>query len=116
MSWPTWDQVKAVPQAGSQGHWVTQVIQVLSSEEVGVGPVEMGMRKSRGSQSHTRGREWTVMASNIRLPDTLISQDILDSPERLFGRMYVQLHIVHVGACASRAIQKSYLSMFLKLC
>lgn len=56
------------------------------------------------------------MASNIRLPDTLISQDILDSPERLFGRMYVQLHIVHVGACASRAIQKSYLSMFLKLC
>lgn len=53
MSWPTWDQVKAVPQAGSQGHWVTQVIQVLSSEEVGVGPVEMGNEEeSRESASH----------------------------------------------------------------
>lgn len=117
MSWSTWGQVKDVPQAGSQGRWVTQVIEVLSSEEVGVGPVEMGNEKeSRESASHERKGVGCNDIQHQTLPDTLISQDILDSPKCLFGRMYVELHVVHVGVCAGRAVQKSYLSIFLKLC
>lgn len=70
MSWPNWDQTKALAQVGGQGCWVAQVTQVLGAKEVRVGPAEMGDEgESRESASH-RGRERTVMASNITLPDT----------------------------------------------
>jgi hypothetical protein len=64
------------------------------------------MRKSGGSQPHMRERKG-IDCNGIQhqtLPDTLISQDILDSPQHLFGRMCVQLHFVHVGACVSRDV------------
>lgn len=64
------------------------------------------MRKSQGSQPHMRERKGIDSngTQHQTLPDTLISRDILHSPQYLFGRMYVQLHFVHVGACVSRAI------------
>lgn len=76
MSWPNWDQTKALAQAGGQGCWVAQVIQVLGAKEVSVGPVEMGDEEElRESASHKRKGMDCNGIQHQTLPDTLTSPD-----------------------------------------